>query len=411
HQISSDMLMEWVADELFSWIETRYPVELEATIHLFCGIGNNGGDGMALARQLLDHGYDIQVHIVNFSEKRSKEFLLNMERLKQKKHRPNILNKESELPEIHREDMVVDAIFGLGLNRQPELWVSRLIDHINVYSSFILSVDLPSGLPMERSPWSSSKVIQANVVLEIQWPKLPSFLPEMARYAEAWDVLNIGMDPLVPIGEETDFELIDDTEVWTMYRFRPKFSHKGDFGHSLIIGGSHGMIGAVQLAASACLASGSGLVTAHVPGCGYHSLQTAQPEVMVLTDRDEKIVTEVILPFAPSAIGIGMGMGLDGKTVKAFTEILKKTHSPMVIDADALNMLAVHRQLLDEIPRGSILTPHPKELKRLIGPWDDAYEKLKKARDFASKYNLVLVVKGANSIIFYEGRGYINSTG
>src|SRR5690606_22654741 len=201
---SSDMLMEWVADELFSWIETRYPVELEATIHLFCGIGNNGGDGMALARQLLDHGYDIKVHIVNFSEKRSKEFLLNMERLRQKKHWPDILNSGSDFPELGSGDIVIDAIFGLGLNRAPDAWVGRLIEHINASGSLILSVDLPSGLPMDREPWNPSHVVRAEVVLAIQWPKLPSFLPEMAPYAEGWEVLDVGMDPEVPIGQQTD---------------------------------------------------------------------------------------------------------------------------------------------------------------------------------------------------------------
>src|SRR5690606_6076660 len=160
----------------------------------------------------------------------------------------------------------------------------------------------------------------------------PSFLPEMAPYAEGWVVLDVGMDPEVPIGQQTDYELIGNAEIFPRYRFKPKFSHKGDFGHSLIIGGSHGKIGAVQLAASACLVTGSGMVTAHVPECGYHSLQTAQPEVMVLTDRHEKMVTKVELPFEPTAIGIGIGMGVDSNTVKAFADLLNETKRPMVID-------------------------------------------------------------------------------
>lgn len=411
HQINSDMLMEWVADALFNWIESRFPEDLEAPIHLFCGIGNNGGDGMALARLLLDHGFDIKVHIVNFSDKRSKEFLLNMERLKQKKHWPEILNSGSDFPEIGPEDIVVDAIFGVGLNRAPEAWVGRLIEHINASEAFVLSVDLPSGLPMERPPWNPSHVIRADVALGIQWPKLLSFLPEMAAYAEDWDLLDVGMDPEVSIGQETDFELIESAEIFPLYRFRSKFSHKGDYGHSLIIGGSHGKIGAIQLAASACLVTGSGMVTAHVPECGYQSLQTAQPEIMLLTDQNEKIVTKVELPFVPTAIGIGMGMGTDVKTVKAFAALLKETNRPMVIDADALNILAAHPEMLDDLPADSILTPHPKELERLIGPWKDGFDKLEKARAFALKYKLVLVVKGAHSITFYGKRGYINSTG
>ena len=404
------MLMERVAGELFQWIGDRFG-GLDVHIHLFCGVGNNGGDGLALARLLRENGYDIQVQVVNFSANRSKGFLKNLERLKRRKLWPEILGQDSTFPELAPTDIVVDAIFGLGLNRAPEPWVGRLIEHINASASLVLSVDIPSGLSMDRAPWNPDHVVRAGVALSIQWPKMVFFHPRTGVYAKQWALLDIEMDREYSMLEESEYELIGTAEALPLYRPRGKFTHKGDHGHALIIGGSHGKIGAVQLAASAALATGSGMVTAHVPDCGYHSLQTAIPEVMVLTDREERLISKIELPFDPVAIGIGMGMGTDAKTVKAFAWLLKTTERPMVVDADGINILAAHRELLKELPPNSILTPHPKELERLIGPWKDDFEKLEKAKAFLMEHDVVLVLKGAHTITLSREHGYVNSSG
>lgn len=409
-QITSDALMERAATKLFEWIHAR----LRGTsvhIKLFCGIGNNGGDGMVLARLLHEHGYAIQVHVVNYSEKRSKDFLLNLERLKEMKVWPDFINEDSDLPEISPNDIVVDAIFGIGLNRAPATWVGNLIQHINTSQTFVLAVDIPSGLPMDRSPWNPTHVIEADYVLSFQVPKLVFFLPETGVFINQWELLDIGLDAEFLGKTETDFELIGRPEIVPLYRPRLKFSHKGTYGHSMIIGGSYGKIGAVQLASSACLSTGSGLVTAFVPQCGYQSLQTAIPEVMVVTDEDEKTISQIALPFVPDVIGIGMGIGAEEKTVKAFGELLKEMKVPMVIDADGLNILAKNPKMLKDVPKDSILTPHPKELERLIGKWKDDFDKLDKAKTFSLKKEVVLVIKGAHTIILYKGKGYVNTTG
>lgn len=402
--------MERAATQLFEWLHSRLR-GTQVNIQLFCGIGNNGGDGMVLARKLHEHDYSIKVHVVNYSERRSEDFLLNLERLKDMKVWPDFINKESDLPQISPNDIVVDAIFGIGLNRAPDDWVGNLIRHINNSRAFTLSVDVPSGLPVDRNPWNSEYVIRASYVLSFQLPKLVFFLPETGIYVNQWEIVDIGLDPDCIAKTDADFELMGRPEVLPMYRPRLKFSHKGTYGHSVIIGGSYGKIGAVQLATNACLSVGSGLVTAFVPKCGYDSLQSAVPEVMVLTGSREKSISEIEIPFEPSVVGIGMGIGLDDDTVSAFGSFLMKSNSPMVIDADGLNILSQNPEMLKDVPRLSVLTPHPKELQRLIGEWASDFDKLEKTKAFASKYDLVVVVKGAHTITIYNGKGYVNTTG
>ena len=360
---------------------------------------------------LNEHDYSIKVHVVNYSDKRSEDFLLNLERLKDLKVWPDFINKESDLPEISPNDIVVDAIFGIGLNRVPDDWVGKLIGHINDSRAFVLSVDVPSGLPVDRAPWNTSYVIQASYVLSFQLPKLVFFLPETGVYLNQWEVLDIGLNQDFITNTEADFELIGRPEVLPMYRPRLKFSHKGTYGHSVIVGGSYGKIGAVQLASSACLSVGSGLVSAFVPKCGYDSLQTAVPEVMVLTGSRDKNISRIEIPFEPSVVGIGVGIGQDDDTIDSFSSFLKKIKSPMVIDADGLNILSQNPEMLKDVPQLSVLTPHPKELERLIGHWDSDFEKLEKAKAFALQHNLVIVIKGAHTITIYNGKGYVNTTG
>ncbi len=408
-RISSDVLMERSAVQIFNWIHTRMqgaPVK----IHLFCGIGNNGGDGIALARHLQEHGYNIGVYVVNYSKTRSKDFLINLERLKDRKIWPVFLDSDCELPAIGRDDIIVDAIFGIGLNRPPDSWVVNLMGHLHKTEAFILSVDIPSGLFTDKSPKDKNAIIKANFVLSFQTPKLVFFLPETGIYIDQWEVLDIGLDPEYLTTTETAYDLIGKHDVLPFYIPRQKFSHKGTYGHALIIGGSKGKIGAVTLASKACLNSGAGLVTAYVPECGYAPLQTALPEAMVLTDGGD-MIANIKFDIEPSVIGIGVGLGTAEDTVSALSDFLGKNKTPLVIDADGLNILAKNKGLLKKLPAQTILTPHPKELERLVGKWKDDFDKLKKTKAFSKKYNCIIVIKGAHSITVYGDRGYINTTG
>ena len=409
-QITSDALMERAAVKLFEWIHARLQ-GVPVTLQIFCGIGNNGGDGLVLARHLLEHGYSLKVYVVNYSDKRSKDFLLNLERLKDRKIWPEFLNAGSPLPEIQANDIIVDAIFGIGLNRAPLTWVGQLIEHLNTFQAFTLSVDIPSGLPQNRPPWNPSYVTKADYVLSFQVPKLTFFLPGTGIYIKQWEVLDIGLDSDFISEVNTAYHYIRKPLIQELYRPRSKFSHKGTYGHALIVGGSYGKIGAVQLAGRACLKSGSGLVTLYVPECGYLPLQTSFPEAMVLTSEADNMITEIKVLFKPSAVGIGMGLGIDKKTVGAFGSFIKKIESPVVIDADGINILAKHPEIQRDIPKNSILTPHPKELERLLGVWKDDFEKLDKAMQFCQKHECILVLKGANTFVMNGEKGYINSTG
>ncbi len=408
--ISSEQLMERAAVEIFNWLHKRMQ-GAQVKIHLFCGIGNNGGDGLALARHLWEHGYNFEVHVVSYSDKRSEDFLINLDRLKERKIWPHFIQENSEIPEIRPEEIIIDGIFGIGLNREPYPWVASLMTHINQSGAFVVSIDVPSGLYLDKPLDNDKAVIHANFVLSIQAPKLIFFLPQTGIFCEGWEILNIGMDEEFLAETNTSNELIGKNEVLKWYKPRERFTHKGTYGHALIVGGSYGKIGAVILSAKACLVSGSGLVTAFVPKCGYTALQAAALEIMVYTDEQEEYIEEIAYEIEPAVIGMGMGMGTHDSTKKAMRKLLQQYSGPLVIDADGLNILAEEKDLLKQLPSKTVLTPHPGELKRLIGSWKDDFEKLEMARSFAKEYDCVLVLKDAYTIVVTEEKAYVNSTG
>src|SRR5690606_35731516 len=276
---------------------------------------------------------------------------------------------------------------------------------------FVLSIDMPSGLSADKVPKDEKDVVWANHTLSFASPKLVFFLSDTAKYTERREVVFVGLERDFHMATETEAELMGKNEMLQVYRPRERFSNKGDFGHSLMIGGSYGKIGAVTLSSRAALASGAGLVTAYVPKCGYQILQTAFPETMVITDSDENIISDIEFDLEATAIGIGMGMGTEPKTIFAFGTFLKKNEKPLVIDADGINILSKNKDLLKSLPKETILTPHPKELERLIGEWKDDFDKLMKVKEFSKANHLIVVIKGFNTITVYLDKLYVNSTG
>ncbi|WP_282136829.1 NAD(P)H-hydrate dehydratase [Seonamhaeicola maritimus] len=409
--ITSTDLMERAATQIFNWMHMRMQ-GAQVPVHVFCGIGNNGGDGLVIARHLITHGYNVKTYVVNCSDKRSKDFLINYDRIKNvTKEWPMLLKCEEDFPEIHPDDIIVDAIFGIGLNRPVADWVKSLFKHFKTTKAFTLSVDIPSGLSTEKVPENEDDVVWAGYTLSFASPKLVFFLPETAKYTVQWEVLDIGLDQEFMHTTVTDVELIGKFEVLPIYIPRDKFSHKGLFGHSFIIGGSYGKIGAVTLASRGALAAGAGLVSVFTPKCGYSVLQSSFPEAMVFTDINEELITDIKFDIEPTVVGIGVGVGTNTKTLKAFEAFLKQNKAPLVIDADGINILAKKKTLLKLLPENTVLTPHPKELERLIGAWKDDFDKLDKVTAFSKKHKVIVVLKGANTITVLEDKLYVNTTG
>ena len=408
--ISSDELMERAGIQVFNWMHQRLN-GANVPIHIFCGIGNNGGDGLVVGRHLIEHGYHVEIYVVNFSDKRSKDFLLNFDRIKDRKYWPKLIKSEEDFPEISSQDIIVDAVFGIGLNRQPEDWVGAILKKINQTKAFVLSIDIPSGLFMESLPTNAEYIVRSNITLSFEAPKLLFFLPQTGVYIQAWEALPIGWDPEIVNQSSSKMKFISKAEILPLYKPRQRFSHKGNYGHAFLIGGSKGKMGAMVLASRACINAGAGLVTAQVPLRGETVLQTTVPEVMLEVDNEQDYVSSIEISSKYNAVGIGMGLGIHENSLQVLKTVFTQAKCPLVIDADALNIMAAHKELLDLLPPKSILTPHPGELERLIGIWKNDFDKLKKVKTFSKKYNCIVNVKGAYSMVVYNDTIYINSTG
>lgn len=407
--ITSLELMERAGTVCFNWIHSKLqgnPIR----ILVFCGIGNNGGDGLVIARHLHQYGYNVHCFVVNFSDKRSEGFLENYDRLKEVGVWPSIIKSADDFPEIVPQDVVIDTIFGIGLTRKIEGFTTGLIKHINQSEAYTLSIDIPSGLFADKSISKDDMAIEASHTLTFQRPKLVYLLPENEPYIYTWEIIDIGLDEEFISTLKIKHFLTEKNNIQPIYRERDKFSHKGSFGHSLIIGGSYGKIGAVTLASKAAIKSGSGLVTAYIPKCGYEILQISNPEIMVEVDAENEL-EYFNYKSKPTVIGIGSGIGTSEKTVKGFTRFLSENKLPLVVDADALNILSRNKESLKLLPENSILTPHPKEFECLVGTWKNDHEKLEKLKKFSSTNRVIVVLKGAHTVIAKNDELFFNTTG
>ncbi|WP_386808924.1 NAD(P)H-hydrate dehydratase [Lutibacter holmesii] len=407
--ITSLELMEHAATLCFNWLHSRLQGQ-NIEIHVFCGIGNNGGDGLVIARHLFQHGYNVHCYIVNFSDKRSDDFLTNYNHLKELGEWPTVISSEKDFPKVDFEDIVIDAILGNGLTRKPAGFTKNLIQYINSTKVFTLAIDFPSGLFSNASVIDKDSVLRAGHTLTFQTPKLAFLLPENKNFINTWEVLDIGLDENFIESLKPTTHYITKNDVIPMYQSRNKWDHKGTYGHSLIIGGSFGKIGAVTLTTKAALKIGSGLVSAYVPKCGYNILQISIPEAMVEVDSD-KLLTHYNFKTKPSVIGIGPGMGTAEQTAIGFEKFLKNNKIPLVIDADAINLIAQQPTLIEYVPEKTILTPHPKELQRLVGEWKNDFDKLEKVISYSLKHNVLIIIKGAHTTIVDGGFLFVNSTG
>ncbi len=411
--IASVDLMERAAKQLFKWIKKK--VDKTHVIHIFAGLGNNGGDGLALSRMLAKKGYEVKIHIVRYSEKTSEDFRINFERLSAAGFEKNIsdLKESSSLPETGEDDIIVDAIFGSGLTRPIQGFIAEVIEYINQQPAVTISIDIPSGLFADsHSDAKKGAIVSADYTLSFQFPKLAFLLPENDRFVGQWHILDIGILPGFINKVKVSEYFMHKCDIAPMLKQRQTFSHKGTFGHALLIAGSYGKTGAAILASEACLRSGVGLLHTHIPKAGYAIMQTATPETMLSIDRYENYFSEVPNLDIYNAIGVGPGLGMEHQSQMALKLLIQNYKNPVVFDADALNILAENKTWLSFLPKNSILTPHPKEFERLAGKWSDDYKKLEKLRDFSFINGVYVVLKGAYTAICFPDKSiYFNSTG
>lgn len=408
--VSAIGLMERAAQQCVNWLMQHF--KSGKPILIFCGKGGNGGDGLAIARLLAAKGIVSAVYILEFGKLGTPEFQTNLEWLHGLPVPLHYIQSVEHFPQILPEALVIDALYGFGLHKPLDGLSAALVQYINISSAEIVSIDLPSGLFVDVSS-KNQPVVHATHTLTFECYKLGLLVAENAPFIGEVHVLHIHLHPAFLQSLQTDFDLIDEGFIKKIFKPRNRFAHKGSFGHALVMGGSYGKMGAVVLATTACLRCGTGLVTTYIPACGYSILQTTAPEAMTITDPGENFLSTPCNELERfTAVGIGPGINTQPQTGTMLYEVLKKFQKPMVLDADALNLLAVNADALSQLFQNTILTPHPKEFERLFGTCNNDFERIERARKKAIELRVVIVLKGHHTLIALpDGKAYFNTTG
>jgi NAD(P)H-hydrate epimerase len=410
--IASIDLMERAAQALSEAIMRRWDTSLE--IIVFAGPGNNGGDALAVARILSQHNYHVEVFLFNTTGKLSEECQTNLNRLKTCGSIYFIeVSTQFNPPSLSEKNLVVDGLFGSGLNKPLNGGFAAVVKYINASKAQVVSIDTPSGLMGEDNTYNIRQhIVQADVTLSIQLPKLAFLFPENENIVGEWELLDIGLIQEFIDDTPSPYSILEESEIQSLLKPRKRFAHKGTFGHGLLIAGSYGMAGASILSAQACLRSGIGLLTVHTPIHNHDLLQSCVPEAIVHTDIHDRYFADPVDLSRYSAMAIGPGIGTEEDTALAMMEQLQASQIPVILDADAINILSTHRNYLKRLPKRCILTPHIGEMERLIGKCMDTYERLTKAKELAAYLQSYIILKGAwTALITPEGNCYFNPTG
>ncbi len=402
--ISSLALMERASEAFIGWFLKKFTSEKR--IAVVCGRGNNGGDGLAISRLLIENGYNATVFLVPEGSD-SPDFLANIERL------PNNANMQVIEPtnlDLGDYDVVIDGIFGSGLSRPARGSFAEVIEVINNAGSKVVAIDIPSGLFADQK--SEGVVVKADYTVSFQLPKLAFMLQDNYDYVGEWYTLDIGLNMDFIQAQDTMYNCLGSEEAQALLKGRTKSSHKGNYGKVLLISGAYGKMGATILSGRACLRVGAGLLTVYAPSSGYEILQTALPEAMVISDPSENHITQVPSLEKFTTIAVGPGIGTNGETENAIASLLENTSDPIVVDADAINIIAHRRELIELLPAGSILTPHLVEFERLAGKASDGFNRLELLSTISKQYQLVVVLKGPNTAVANtKGEITFNTTG
>ncbi|MBR1688923.1 MAG: NAD(P)H-hydrate dehydratase [Prevotella sp.] len=382
---------------------------------VFAGPGNNGGDALAVARMLCEQGYDVSAYLFNITGRLSPECATNKQRLQEQKRVRQFIEvtQEFDPPRLESGMLVIDGLFGSGINKPLAGGFSSLVKYINASAAEVVAIDIPSGLMTEDNTYNvRANIIRARMTLTIGQPKLSFLFPENQQFIGQLRVLDIRHSREGIESIDANYTIVEEQLVRQLMPRRAPFAHKGQMGNALLIAGSFGMAGAAVLAARASLRSGTGKVTVHTPKKNCQILQTAIPEAIVHLDPEETQFSEPVDTEPYTALGIGPGLGLSETTAIALIAQLRRAQCPIVADADALNILANHRAWMQQLPKGIILTPHPKEFDRIEGHSADSYERLSKARQLAERLQAYVIIKGHYSALCLpDGHILFNPTG
>lgn len=402
--ILSFELMQRACRAFVAWFTERY--DISHKVGVVCGSGNNGGDGLGIALLLHEWNYPVDVFLVR-GKTSSPDFDASLKQLEGKLS-VKALASADELPAEYT--LVIDALFGTGLSRDLTGIHAEVVSKLNQLDAIRIAVDVPSGLRVD-SP-SSGEIFKADHTVTFQTPKLGFLLPQNSPYVGEWHAVDIGLSKFFVKQTPAKYFLTNHKSIKRLMKPRHRFNHKGNYGHALLIAGSKGKMGAAVLAARAALRAGLGLLTVHVPAHGNAILQTAVPEAMTIQDRAPDFFSGCEIKSIYTAVGIGPGLGQTPETLAGLEQVLNQSVKPMVLDADALNMMATKPALLAQVPMGSILTPHPGEFKRLVSDWQNDFDKLEKLSALAQKLKSAVVLKGAfSAIALADGSICFNSTG
>jgi NAD(P)H-hydrate epimerase len=406
--IASIDLMERAAKAFVGWFINHFQ-DKKQSIAVYCGTGNNGGDGLAIARMLKDHNYQqVDVKIASFSSKSTDDFNTNLHRLIPSGITIQEIKSGDDLP-IEYSHIIIDALLGTGLNKPLAGDYERLVKHLNSLHKTVVAVDVPTGFFSEGETDPEAPVLKADLVITFQQPKLNFLLPESAPYIHCWEAVNIGIDEGFIQSLNSPYQLIEEKDIRARLKPRRRFSNKGTYGHALIVAGQPETMGAALLCSSACAYTGAGLTTACIPQSGLTALNSHQPEIMAIVRKDNEQLKVDWEKFNTVAIGPGLGKGEDA--LKLFTDLLKNYDRPVVIDADAINLLGVHHGLWKYVPAGSIITPHVKEFDRLFGTHKNWWQRLQTAMQMAREHKTYIVLKNDYTIsITPGGKLFFNPT-
>jgi NAD(P)H-hydrate epimerase len=388
----------------------------DTPVVVFAGPGNNGGDALAVARILADQNYKVSVYLFNINDRLSEDCAANKKRVADHKHIRTFVEvtQQFDPPVLDASTLVVDGLFGTGLNKPLAGGFASLVKYINQSPAKVVSIDIPSGLMTEDNTYNiHTNIIRANITLSLQMKKLAFLFADNQQYIGRLRLLDIRLSQDFIAKTKSQYSIIEENEVRKLLIPRHDFEHKGSIGNALLIAGSYGMAGAAILSARACLRSGVGKVTVHTPRKNYNAMQTAVPEAVMQMDREETLFSEAVDAEDFDALGIGPGLGQSENTAIALIAQLRRTTAPIVADADALNILANHRAWMQQLPKGIVMTPHPKEFERMYGNrCNGDYERLAKAREMAEHLQAFILLKGHYSALCLpDGSVIFNSTG